>query len=434
MPENFFRRRSRHYRTVDSLVSGDEPRHAEFDPFHYFVPGGTDQAPDTGTNDPAGDFVEAPTLELSMLDIAAVPSVIEVERLTKHYRVHQRRAGLAAALASLFHRRYETVHAVEELSFSIAPGERVGFLGPNGAGKTTTLKVLSGLLHPSSGQVRVAGYLPQSRHPDFLKQITLVMGQKQQLLWDLPPVETFALNRAVYDIPRARFEETLAELVALLGLAAIMNKPTRQLSLGERMKCELAAALLHRPRVLFLDEPTIGLDVSMQLTVREFVRGYNERFGATVLLTSHYMDDVAALCPRVVVIDKGRLRYDGSLAELAKTLRPEKRIVIGLGQSVPRERLERVARVVEHEEARAVLQVGQAQLRESVTALLGTLPIVDLTVEDPPLEEVMQELFAGAPAPGAVAEASAMDGRTATAPLRPDGAPIEPSVEKEPHE
>jgi ABC-2 type transport system ATP-binding protein len=329
------------------------------------------------------------------MDTGAGP-VIEVEHLTKRYRVHQRRAGLRAAVGSLFHRHYETVHAVEDLSFAIAPGERVGFLGPNGAGKTTTLKVLSGLLHPTDGRVRVAGYLPQRREADFLSQITLVMGQKQQLLWDLPPVETFALNRAVYDIPRPRFEETLGELVSLLELSSIMHKPTRQLSLGERMKCELAAALLHRPRVLFLDEPTIGLDVSMQLTVREFVRGYNERFGATVLLTSHYMDDVAALCPRVVVIDKGRLRYDGSLSDLVRTFRPEKRIVLKLGQPAARDTLERLGRVVEHVEGKAVLQVPQGALRERVAALLGTLPVVDLTVEDPPLEVVIHELFSGA--------------------------------------
>jgi ABC-2 type transport system ATP-binding protein len=323
-------------------------------------------------------------------------NVVEVERLTKRYRVHQRKAGLAAAFGSLFRRRYDTVHAVEDLSFAIRPGERVGFLGPNGAGKTTTLKVLAGLLHPTSGSVRVAGLVPQLRAPEFLRQITLVMGQKQQLLWDLPPVDTFALNRAVYDIPKPLFEETLSELVSLLGLAPIMHKPTRQLSLGERMKCELAAALLHRPKVLFLDEPTIGLDVTMQLTVREFVRGYNERFGATVLLTSHYMDDVAALCPRVVVIDKGRLRYDGLLEELVKTFRPEKRIVVKLSQPASREVLERIARVVEHRDGSAVLQAPQGRLRESVTALLGSLPVVDLTVEDPPLEEVIHALFSGA--------------------------------------
>jgi len=194
--------------------------------------------------------------------------VIDVRGLTKHYQVHKRPPGLAAAVRSVFRRRYETVRAVDGITFSVGEGERVGFLGPNGAGKTTTLKMLSGLLHPTAGELRVAGHVPRRREPDFLKQITLVMGQKQQLIWDLPPAETFALNRAIYDIPRARFEETVRELVTLLELGDLVNKPTRQLSLGERMKCELAAALLHRPKVLFLDEPTIGLDVSMQATVR----------------------------------------------------------------------------------------------------------------------------------------------------------------------
>src|SRR5207237_4320474 len=239
--------------------------------------------------------------------------MIEVQRLRKWYRVHRRDPGLRAALRSLLHRPYEDVKAVEDVTFSIDAGERVGFLGPNGAGKTTTLKVLSGLLHPTEGEVSVAGFTPKERVRGFLEQITLVMGQKQQLLWDLPPSETFLLNRAIYDIPRPRYEETLAELTELLDLRDLLGKPTRQLSLGERMKCELAVALLHRPRVLFLDEPTIGLDVSMQATVRGFVRAYNERFGATVLLPSPYMEDVAALCPRVMVIDKGHLIYDGGL-------------------------------------------------------------------------------------------------------------------------
>ncbi len=322
-------------------------------------------------------------------------SVIDVQHLTKTYKVHQRKAGLRAAFSSLFHREYETVQAVSDLSIKIERGERVGFLGPNGAGKTTTLKVLSGLLHPTGGEVRVAGHVPARREVEFLKRITLVMGQKQQLLWDLPPVETFALNRAVYDIPRKQFDETLDELVRLLELQPIMRKPTRQLSLGERMKCELAAALLHRPEVLFLDEPTIGLDVSMQLTVREFVRQYNERFGATVLLTSHYMDDVAALCPRVIVIDKGKLRYDGKLVDLVRAIRPEKRIIVGMERSVGDDELQVIGRVVEHRDGKAVIQVAQSELRDAVARTIERFPVADLTIEDPPLEEVVRELFAG---------------------------------------
>jgi viologen exporter family transport system ATP-binding protein len=320
--------------------------------------------------------------------------MIEVERLRKWYRVHRRPPGLRAALRSLFHRPYEDVKAVEEVSFSIAAGERVGFLGPNGAGKTTTLKVLSGLLHPTEGRVSVAGFVPQRRERSFLQQITLVMGQKQQLLWDLPPSETFLLNRAIYDIPRKQYDATVAELTELLDLGPLLGKPTRQLSLGERMKCELAVALLHRPRVLFLDEPTIGLDVSMQATVRGFVRAYNERFGAAVLLTSHYMEDVAALCPRVMVIDKGRLIYDGGLPDLVRRVRPDKRVRLRLSRPVERRDLESLGTVVEHLDAEATVQVSQEGLQASVARALSSLPLTDLTVEDPPLEEVMRDLFA----------------------------------------
>ena len=322
--------------------------------------------------------------------------MIRVRELRKEYRVHRREPGLAASLASLFRRRYETVKAVDGLGFSVEPGERVGFLGPNGAGKTTTLKVLSGLLHPTSGEVEVAGFVPARRQADFLKAITLVMGQKQQLLWDLPPSETFALNRAVYEIPRGEFEATVRELVELLDLSGIVGKPTRQLSLGERMKAELAASLLHRPRVLFLDEPTIGLDVTMQATVREFVRAYNERYGATVLLTSHYMDDVLALCPRVIVIDRGRLIYDGDLRRLSREVRPDKRIVVRLGQPVPAADLSRFGQVISSGEAQAVLRVGAGEVADAVGRILSALPVADLTVEDPPLEEVMSELFQSA--------------------------------------
>jgi len=319
---------------------------------------------------------------------------VAVRALTKVYRVHERPAGLGAALRSVFRRTYKEVRAVEDLALSIAAGERVGFLGPNGAGKTTTLKILAGLLHPTSGEVRVSGHVPQRREADFLRQITLVMGQKQQLLWDLPPADTFLLNRAIYGIPEAAFKKTMAELDELLGIGPLAKKPTRQLSLGERMKCELAAALLHRPQVLFLDEPTIGLDVSMQLVVREFVRRYNEQTGATVLLTSHYMDDVASLCPRVIVIDRGRLRYDGDLAALVKSIRPDKRIVLSFRSAPDQEALARIGKVVELGATRAVLQVPHEDMREAVGHILQSAAVNDLTVEDPPLEEVMRDLFA----------------------------------------
>jgi len=308
---------------------------------------------------------------------ASMAALIEVDRLVKEYRVHQREAGAMAAFRSLFRRRYTTSRAVDELSFSIRAGERVGFLGPNGAGKTTTLKVLSGLLHPTSGTVRVDGHDPRQRQRSFLTQITLVMGQKQQLLWDLPPADTFLMNRAIYDLPQLDYEQTLAELTELLDLGTLAQRPTRQLSLGERMKCELVAALLHRPKVLFLDEPTIGLDVSMQATLRDFIRRYNERYGATVLLTSHYMDDVTALCPRVVVIDKGRLTYDGDLLQLVHRVRPHKRVVVRLSDG-----------------RQDTLTVSPAELKTRIAEVLAAGNVADLTIEDPPLEEVMRDLFA----------------------------------------
>ncbi len=322
-----------------------------------------------------------------------MPSAIVTRDLRKNYRVASRAPGLKAAARALFNRTYKDVHAVAGVSFSIEPGERVGFLGPNGAGKTTTLKMLAGLLHPTSGEARVLDYEPRRRATDFLKQITLVMGNKQQLLWDLPPAETFALNRAIYEIEPRLFNETLAEISQLLELGDLVNKPARQLSLGERMKCELCAALLHRPKVLFLDEPTIGLDVSLQATVRSFIRAYNERFGATVILTSHYMDDVAALCPRVIVIDRGALIYDGALTELVQRVRPDKRITVRLSRPVEKITLSSLGELVEHEPTRAVLQVKSNALQASVAALMA-LPLVDLSVEDPPLEDVMRDLFA----------------------------------------
>ncbi|HTM21555.1 MAG TPA: ATP-binding cassette domain-containing protein [Kofleriaceae bacterium] len=319
--------------------------------------------------------------------------MIRANDLKKHYRVHRRPPGLAAALKSVIRRRYETVPAVDGVSFAIERGERVGFLGPNGAGKTTTLKVLSGLLHPTAGTVEVDGFEPRRRQADFLRGITLVMGQKQQLIWDLPPSETFALNRAVFGVPDATYRETMGELDKLLDLGTIASKPTRQLSLGERMKCELAAALLHRPTTLFLDEPTIGLDVSMQVAIREFIRSYNERFEATVLLTSHYMEDVAALCPRVIVIDKGTLIYDGDVPSLVKRMHPDKRVTFTLTAPAEKEVIERLGTVVSHEGTRVVLQVPADKLHASVSYALGSLSITDLSIEDPPLEAVMRQLF-----------------------------------------
>ncbi len=320
--------------------------------------------------------------------------MIRAKELTKHFKVHKRPPGFANALKSLVHRKYEVVKAVDGVSFTIERGERVGFLGPNGAGKTTTLKVLSGLLHPTSGEVDVGGHVPFRREAELLGKITLVMGQKSQLIWDLPPAETYAMNRAIFDVPQAEFDKTLAELTELLELAPLLDKPARQLSLGERMKCELAAALLHRPTTLFLDEPTIGLDVAMQVAIRDFVRSYNQRHEATVLLTSHYMDDVVALCPRIIVIDQGKLIHDGDLRKLIKAMDPDKRVSFTLvGNGVSDEEIAKLGTLLSREAQRVSLRVAERELPAVVSHILGTLKAADLAIEDPPLEDVLRVMF-----------------------------------------
>jgi len=315
--------------------------------------------------------------------------MIEVHGLSKTYRVPLKEEGLTGSLRSLFSRRTRDIHAVADVSFTIHQGERVGFLGPNGAGKTTTLKMLSGLLHPTAGQVSVLGFRPQDRNPDYLRRITLVMGQKQQLMWDLPPQETFELNRAMYDLDRKDWRQTLDELVAMLKIEELLDKPSRNLSLGERMKCELAAALLHRPQVLFLDEPTIGLDVEMQAQVRSFIADVNERFGATVILTSHYMQDITALTPRLLVIDQGRLRYDGPRDELAHRIAPERRVTVRGSQPA----LLPLGLTEAH--GRMVATVPTDRVNSLLGEVLDHLPTADLGVEEIPLDEVMGRYFRG---------------------------------------
>jgi ABC-2 type transport system ATP-binding protein len=319
--------------------------------------------------------------------------MIHARELTKHFKVHRRPPGFVSALKSLVHRTYDTVKAVDGVTFTIERGERVGFLGPNGAGKTTTLKVLSGLLHPTSGEVEVEGHVPFRREASLLGKITLVMGQKSQLIWDLPPAETYALNRAVFDVPKDQFDATLKELTDLLELGPLLDKPTRQLSLGERMKCELAAALLHQPTTLFLDEPTIGLDVAMQVAIRDFVRSYNQRHDATVLLTSHYMDDVVALCPRIIVIDQGKLIHDGDLRGLIKQQDPNKRVSFTLVTAASDDEIGKLGTVMTREQNRVTLKVPERQIPEVVGHVLGTLKAADLAIEDPPLEDVLREMF-----------------------------------------
>ena len=325
--------------------------------------------------------------------------MISVRHLTKHYEVHEKQAGFLGSLRALFHREYKAVKAVEDVSFEIGPGEIVGFLGPNGAGKTTTLKMLSGLLHPTSGDLTVAGFTPKRRQREFLTTITLVMGQKQQLIWDLPAADSFLVNQAIYDIPDDVYRQRVGELTDMLGLGGLLNKQVRKLSLGERMKCELAAALLHGPKVLFLDEPTIGLDVNMQQAVRDFVAGYNERHGATVLLTSHYMADVTALCRRVMVIDSGDLIFDGDLSNLVEQTAPQK--LLKLEFRVPQSEavLRGYGELRECSEVRAELRVSRDRVTETAARLLNDLPIADIGIEEVPIEEIIGQVFRARQAP-----------------------------------
>ncbi len=327
-----------------------------------------------------------------------MPSIVTAERLSKTFQVKVRDPGLRGAVRALFRPRYRDVHAVRDVTFRIEPGEIVAFLGPNGAGKTTTLKTLTGLLYPTSGRVEVAGFVPWTGGPPFKRHIALVLGNRQQLVWDLPPEETFLLNRAIYDIPEADYRERLAELVALLELGDVLTKPVRQLSLGERMKCELVASLLHRPPLLFLDEPTLGLDVTAQDAIRRFLIEYRERRGATVLLTSHYMQDVTALASRVLMINRGRLLYDGALevlvARIARTKRIELVLGGGEGNRVTAEALAAFGEVKTFRFPNAVLEVRREEAPATSARILAAFPVADLSIEDPPIEEVIRLAFA----------------------------------------
>src|SRR3989339_738990 len=261
-------------------------------------------------------------------------SIISVTKLKKYYKVHQKEPGLSGSIKSLFNRKYYDVKAVDDVSFEIAEGELVGFIGPNGAGKTTTLKVLSGLLYPTSGQISVLGFEPWKRDHKYLKQMSLVMGQKNQLWWDLPAQESFVLNKEIYEVSDEQYKKTLNELVELLDVKDVLQIPVRKLSLGQRMKCELIAALLHSPKILFLDEPTIGLDVVIQKAMRDFIRTYNQEFGATILLTSHYMQDVKELCKRVIVIDKGQILFDGEMKKIIEKYAVNKIITVEFAKHI----------------------------------------------------------------------------------------------------
>lgn len=319
--------------------------------------------------------------------------IVVAEDLTRHYRVALKEDSLLGTLRHFLRRRYQTIRAVEGVSFRILPGEVVGFLGPNGAGKTTTLKMLTGLVHPTRGKALVAGHVPWRREKAFLRKITLVMGNKQQLIWDLPAMDSFRLNAAIYEIPEGEFRKRVLELAEMLSLTEKLHQPVRKLSLGERMKAELLAALLHRPEVLFLDEPTLGLDVNAQVAVREFIREYNRRYGATVLLTSHYMADIAALAERVLVIHQGRLLYDGALEGLLARFAPYREVRLTLGSPLPKEALLPFGEVRALEGREGRLLVPRERLTERVAEILKRLPVEDLEVREPPLEEVIAKVF-----------------------------------------
>jgi ABC-2 type transport system ATP-binding protein len=319
--------------------------------------------------------------------------MIQVEHLSKIYPVAVKTAGLKGTLSHFFRRTYHEIKAVQDVSFTVEPGEIVGFLGANGAGKTTTLKMLTGLIHPSSGKVKVAGQVPFRRQLAFLQKITLVMGQKQQLIWDLPALDSLRVNAAVYGISDRTLHQRVEELSDMLSLEGKLTQPVRKLSLGERMKAELLAALIHQPQVLFLDEPTLGLDVNAQVAVREFLRQYNQRYQATVMLTSHYMADITALCQRVIMIHQGQLIYDGSLEGLVDRFAPCREVKLELGCCYSREQLSVYGDVQAIDGQSVRFLVRQEDLTQTISKLLAELTVLDLSVSDPPIEEVIGQVF-----------------------------------------
>jgi ABC-2 type transport system ATP-binding protein len=318
---------------------------------------------------------------------------IDVDHLSKIYPVAIKQPGIAGTIQHFFKRQYQAIKAVDDVSFQIAPGEIVGFLGANGAGKTTTLKMLTGLIHPSQGKVTVAGHLPFQRHPKFLQKISLVMGQKQQLIWDLPALDSLRINAAVYKIPDRQFRQRLDELSAMLSLEKQLTQPVRKLSLGERMKAELLAALLHHPKILFLDEPTLGLDVNAQASVRQFLQAYNQEYQATLLLTSHYMADITALCKRVLLIHRGRLIYDGALDGLLEKFAPYREVKVELSQAYDPLKLEAFGKIKSIIGQEVRFLIPREKLTATIAQLLGQLDILDLNVTDPPIDEIIGQLF-----------------------------------------
>ncbi|MHC5539394.1 ABC transporter ATP-binding protein [Singulisphaera rosea] len=319
--------------------------------------------------------------------------IIEAEGLTKTYRVFQKKDGVLGALRGLYHREYKDVKAVDGVSFTIEPGEMVAFLGPNGAGKTTTLKMLSGLIYPTDGRANVLGYTPWQRLDAFRRQFALVMGQKNQLWWDLPAADSFQLHREIYSLPASDFDRTLKELTELLGVEKLTRQAVRELSLGERMKMELIAALLHQPQLLLLDEPTIGLDVVAQVAIQKCLRDYHAKRGVTMLLTSHYMRDVEALCSRVLVITHGTLVFDGPLSKISERFGQSKLVRLEFGEGGVPEDIERYGEVTRRDGASADLKVDRSRVAEVLGSILDRHAVLDVSVQDPPLEQVIARVF-----------------------------------------
>lgn len=320
-------------------------------------------------------------------------TAIKVENLQKYFHIYKRQGGIFSALKSLFHRKKVDVKAVNNISFEIAQGELVGFIGPNGAGKTTTLKCLSGLLYPSSGTISVLGFTPFDRKTDYLKKISLVMGQKNQLYWDLPAMDTFKLNKEIYEIGDSEFAETLKQLTSLLHVTDLVDVPTRQLSLGQRMKMELVASLIHKPKVLYLDEPTIGLDLVMQKAMRDFIADYNKKFEATIILTSHYMDDVKKLCKRLIIIDRGKLIYDGTLDKLVEKYADSKFISVEVQNRITKEALNQLGFLYSFQPPKAVFNVPRNQVNDFVSLILNKFQVEDLIIQEPEIEEIIRTVF-----------------------------------------
>ena len=320
-------------------------------------------------------------------------SMVSVKGLKKYFKIFKKDPGLMGSIKSLFVREYSTVQAVNDISFEIKEGEFVGFIGSNGAGKTTTLKCLSGLLYPTEGTVTVNGFVPWERDREFLKGISLVMGQKNQLWWDLPAYDSFLLNKEIYEVSDQNFQQKVDELIELLSLGKIVNIPVRKLSLGQRMKCELVSSLLHSPKVVFLDEPTIGLDVVMQKRLRTFFKEYNKQYGTTVILTSHNMDDVKELCKRVIIIDEGKIMYDGSIVSLINQHVKYKTVSFVVSQKVERSELEKIGTVLSLNDTSGVLQVDRDDVANASAKLLQNFPIEDLDIDEMNLEGVVREIF-----------------------------------------